>query len=71
MSNFNGQTTRHGFSNSEPGINASQHREEMISDDAKELSEIIQDAVEEVCGVNYDIDAARLIVKRIFEEISE
>ena len=69
MSNFNGQTTTHGHSSFEPNVSHSQHREEMMTDDAKELAEIIQDAVEEVCGVNYDIEAARLIVKRIFEEI--
>ena len=67
MSNF----TRYGYSSFEPAVSRAQHSEEMISDDAKELAEIIQDAVEEVCGVNYDIDAARLIVKRIFEEISD
>ena len=67
MSNF----TRYGYSSLDPGISASQHSEEMIADDAKELAEIIQDAVEEVCGVNYDIQAARLIVKRIFEEITD
>ena len=63
--------TTHGHSSFEPAVSRAQHSEEMISDDAKELAEIIQDAVEEVCGVNYDIQAARLIVKRIFEEISE
>ena len=67
MSNF----TTHGHSSFEPAISRRQHSEEMIADHAKELAEIIQDAVEEVCGVNYSIDAARLIVKRIFEEISD
>ena len=46
MSNFNGQTTRHGFSNSEPGISNIDHLRSLYDEEAITLGGHIQNFIE-------------------------